>query len=210
MGVKDILVLDDPLLRNTRYFTKAGKIRSNMFDAGTSIVSWKHFLNNEINTRCIIATSEFGGQGCLLPWNAWAIRHGSMFAPVYLQDMVGYLGPLVIPGETACLHCLRMRQNAHLHDAAFEREKEENLLRGESIAAIHPAMITVVAETVVFELCHFFGALPGPRPGRHIKIDMTRAVTAQKLVLKIPRCPVCSNLVTSGTIQLEKPSPIPE
>jgi hypothetical protein len=103
-----------------------------------------------------------------------------------------------------------MRQNAHLHDADLEREKEEHLLRGESIAAIHPSMINVVAETTVYELCHFIGGLPEPRPGRQIRIDMARGVTEQKKVLKIPRCPVCSSMVTTGAIQLEKSSPMPE
>jgi bacteriocin biosynthesis cyclodehydratase domain-containing protein len=103
-----------------------------------------------------------------------------------------------------------MRQNAHLHDAEFEREKEEHLERGQSIVAIHPSMISVVAETTVFELCHFFGGLPDPRPGRLIRIDMLRGMTEHKRVLKIPRCPVCSDLVSHGNIQVARLTPMPD
>ena len=82
--------------------------------------------------------------------------------------------------------------------------------RGQSIAAIHPSMIPILAETAVFELCHFYGALSKPRPGRLIVVDLPRGVTESKYVLKIPRCPVCSPMVAASSVQIRKLTPLPE
>ena len=157
----------------------------------------------------MIATSDFGGQALLLKWNQFCIENKISLFPVYLQDMIGYAGPLIIPGETACLHCLRQRQNSNLQEVDLRNVIEKNATDGQSVAAIHPSVIGILAHTTVFELTHFFGELPFPRPGRLIRVDLMAGITQSQLVLKIPRCAVCSTLNTTADVQLKKMTPMP-
>lgn len=204
LGVSNISVIDDPMLRNTEFFTDQGNIIPERFDVAAELVPMQDFFESENSSQCLLASSDFGGQSLLLPWNEICVRQNVHFMPVYLQDMIGYIGPLVIPGDTACLQCVRMRQNAHLENRELARQSEGDMQRGQSIAAIHPSMITILAETAVFELCHFYGALSKPRPGRLIVINLPEGLTESKYVLKIPRCPVCSTLVGASTVQIRK------
>ncbi len=210
MGVSNLTVIDDPLLRNVEYFTDAGRIKKKRFNVDSAIVQVKDVQESLGNCQCLLASSDFGGQALLLPWNELCVQQNVHFMPVYLQDMIGYVGPLVIPGDTACLQCVRMRQNAHLLNWNLIRKSEDEMYRGQSIAAIHPSMITILAETTVFELCHFYGALSKPRPGRLIVINLPEGLTERKYVLKIPRCPICSLLVKESSVQKRKLTPLPE
>jgi bacteriocin biosynthesis cyclodehydratase domain-containing protein len=209
LGVPDVTLIDDPALRNTEFFDRRGRFSAKSFGVPECIAA-KDFYDMRLTTGCVIATSEFGSPSFLLPWNSLCCGHNVHFMPVYLKDMIGYAGPLVIPGDTPCLQCVRMRQNAHLRHPAINTQIEKEMERGYPIAAIHPAMVNILAETAVFELVHFYGALPEPRPGRLIVIDLAAGKTESKRVLKIPRCPVCSSSVSTAGVQVRKLTPLPE
>lgn len=210
MGVTKMHLVDDPALRNPELFDIHGEIRTTVIEDGVSLISKEECAVLDPRPRCLLATSDVGGSTILLSWNAWCVQRSIPFFPVYVRDMVGYIGPLVVPGETACLFCLRARYNAHLTDARTRQQIDEALSRGHSIAAIHPSMIQMAAATTVFELCHFFGQLPSPRPGRLITINLPAGSTESKHILKIPRCAVCSTLTRKASVQLRKLTPLPE
>jgi thiazole/oxazole-forming peptide maturase SagC family component len=210
MGVQNLTVIDDPMLRNIEFFTTQGRVIRDSFDVNVEVIDTVQFQRTASDSGLVLATSDFGGQSLLLSWNTFCVQRDIQFMPIYLQDMIGYLGPIVIPGETACLQCLRMRQNAHLANPELARQSEDEMQRGQSIAAIHPSMIPILAETAIFELCHFFGALSEPRPGRLITINLPAGLTESHHVLKIPRCPACSTLVPMSSVQIRKPVPLPK
>jgi molybdopterin-synthase adenylyltransferase len=35
-------------------------------------------------------------------WNDFCVRNDHAFLPIVLRDLIGYVGPLVIPHKTAC------------------------------------------------------------------------------------------------------------
>jgi thiazole/oxazole-forming peptide maturase SagC family component len=210
-GVNNVSLLDDPILRNKHYIDSEGKLNEEISPSLSSQIIDKNSFQEHLASkppRCIIACSDFGGQALLLNWNRFCIQNRIDFLPVYLQDMIGYLGPLIIPGETACLNCVRQRQNSHLRDLEIRNLIEINAAKGQSIAAIHPSAIGVLAHTAVFELMHYYGKMPAPRPGRLIRVNLTQGITESKRVLKIPRCPVCSKLTETGEIQTDRLNPL--
>jgi len=150
----------------------------------------------------VVASSEFGSPSLLLKWNRYCIDHGIPFLPVYLHDMIGYVGPLVFPAETACLQCLRERQNAHLVDAPFERSIDDAMHSGASLAAIHPSMVKVIAETAVFQLVRYFSNMSSRIAGSLIKIDLLSCSTTVEKVLRMPRCPACGSAREHPTTKL--------
>lgn len=209
-GIRDISAIDEPSLRNPDLFHENDRVRAHVVPKGVSLITEEQLAKTDMHPLCVVATSDVSGPGLLLSWNAWCVKRNIPFMPVFVRDMIGYAGPLVAPGETACLHCLRMRRNAHMTDARTREQIEEEMTRGHSITAVHPSMIQVVAATAVFELCHFFGRLPSPRPGRLITIQLGSGKTESNTVLKIPRCPVCSALNTKSSVQVRKLTPLPE
>jgi bacteriocin biosynthesis cyclodehydratase domain-containing protein len=210
MGIQHVTLVDDPALRNLEFFDESGEPLQMGPDGHHKIMTPLDFEQDVMDCGLLIATSDFGSSSFLLPWNEFCIKRGIHFMPAVLKDMIGLSGPLVIPGNTACLQCVRMRQNAHLQDAWLFRGLEEHMERGQSIAAIHPSMLTILAETTVYELCHHYGGLPELRPGRLIVINLPGGVTEHKHVLKVPRCPVCSSLLPKSPIQIRKLTPLPK
>ncbi len=191
MGVENVTLVDDPLLR---------EMTSQM--TAISIEEWKNSYAKECKT--VLATIPYGGQALLLRWNQFCVENNIHFLPVFLQDMVGYIGPLVIPRETACLECLRTRQNSHLINAPLARMAEDHACEGQSIASIHPAMLNVLAGMAVLELSHFYSDFAKPRIGALIKMNFLNGLFETKVVLKIPRCSTCSEFQTTAEIKKVK------
>ena len=157
---------------------------------------WKDNTDHE-SLDCLVATSDFGGQSLLREWNQFCVERKRIFLPVVLQDQVGYIGPLVVPGETACFECLLARQNSHKPDRLPSRKIEEVAYEGQSVVGFHPSMAFVLGDIAAFEIIKFFsGALPGWNVGTLIEINLLSTRMTPRKVLKVPRCPVCSPLIT--------------
>jgi bacteriocin biosynthesis cyclodehydratase domain-containing protein len=191
VGFGPVQVVDDPLLRSEGFFDDGAW--PDALPAPAEAEAWKRGLAPGAAT-CLVATSDFGGQALLLPWNRFAVEHGMHFLSVTLQDLIGYVGPFVVPGESACLECLRGRQNANLANPAERRLAEPHAHEGQRMAASHPAMLAVTAQVAAFELHRFYAGLPQWKVGQLVEVNLTASAVAARKVLKAPRCPVCSPL----------------
>ena len=155
---------------------------------------WVQSLKPE-SLDCLIATSDFGGLQLMRQWNEFCVQHGRHFLPVVLQDLIGYVGPLVIPGETACFECLRARQNANLEEASARRAAEHAAFEGQGIVGCHPAMASVLGDIAAIELTKFYGIrMPIWQVGTLIEVNLLAGRMTPRKVLKVPRCAVCGTL----------------
>src|SRR5260370_26314031 len=100
-GATSFEVYDVPLLRNESLFNSGGGFRDDVW-LGTP-VKLRPFANDlhPDTMDCVVATSDSGGVEQLRAWNEFCVLHNLQFFPVLLQDLVGYVGPMVVPGETA-------------------------------------------------------------------------------------------------------------
>ena len=105
------------------------------------------------------------------PWNEFCVRHRRPFLPVVLQDLIGYIGPIVVPGETACFECLRARQNSNLINPETQRAAEARAFDGQAIAAAHPAMSASLGAIAGFELTSVSRRLDAAEGGRDAHRD---------------------------------------
>jgi molybdopterin-synthase adenylyltransferase len=143
---------------------------------------------------CLVATCDFGGQAVISQWNKYCNRRGLPFLPVLLWDLIGYVGPLVIPGETACFDCLLLRQDSHTSDPALERLSQRNE-NDAGLLGVHPALTTILGELAAIELIHFYGiGWPWWRVGTLIELNIVGMSMKTRKVLKMPRCPTCSRM----------------
>ena len=205
--VESFQVLDHPRLRNLRLFDEAGKLKADQWPASLKAPQdWTDSLGPQ-SFDCLIATSDFGGQEAMLEWNALCVKENRHFLPVVLQDLIGYVGPLVIPGETACLECLRTRQNSQTKDYQSRRLTEDAAFEGQGAIGFHPSMASIIGNIAAFELIKFYSdVLPFSKVGTLIEVNLLATEMKARKVLKIPRCPTCSPLRTRPSTTPYKPN----
>lgn len=198
-GVDNFEVIDDPLLSNTQMQRHDGAYRNGAWPGSLQprhLQEWKN-ETDPASVNCVIATSDFGGLSLLREWNQFCVEKKIFFLPVVLQDQIGYVGPLVIPGETACLECLLARQDSHQSNSQRSRPIEESAHEGQSVVGFHPSMASILGDLAAFEITKFFsGVLPGWNVGTLLEINLLSTRMTPRKVLKVPRCPVCSPLIT--------------
>lgn len=208
-AMTDVGVIDYPPLRNISFFDPAtGELSS----AWTSperptldAVQAQERLEAE-PPDCLVATSDFGGLTLLRGLNRFCVERDIVFLPVVLQNLVGYVGPVVVPGKTACYECVWMRQNSQLPDPQVQRAAEFEAMSGQKVVGYHPSMASVLADIATIELTKFFsGVIPGRRAGSLIEVNMLGSSMQSRKALKVPRCPVCSplNRTSPVTTQLK-------
>jgi bacteriocin biosynthesis cyclodehydratase domain-containing protein len=191
----DLPVFDHPLLRNGRFF-----IGNHLADSGEWPSNlghpkpWNNFPD-AASFDCMIASSDFGSQELLFRCNNYCLQQERIFLPLVLHDGVGYIGPLVIPGETACLECLRARQNSHLSDFAISRQIETASFEAQAAVGFHPSMPSVIGNIAALEITKFFGGIgPCLIIGSMVEVDLLSCEMTTRRVLKVPRCAGCSFL----------------
>ncbi|WP_109106239.1 TOMM precursor leader peptide-binding protein [Azospirillum sp. TSO35-2] len=153
-------------------------------------------LNGEESApACVVATSDNGAMMAVRDWNKECVVRGIPFLPVVLHDLIGTVGPLVVPHRTACYECARGRENSNLPNVEDTRAWEYGSNATKPVFGYHPAMAGVVADVAAIELTLFFGGFLRPRVGRALEVNLLSASVRSRAVLKVPRCRVCSPLM---------------
>jgi bacteriocin biosynthesis cyclodehydratase domain-containing protein len=196
-GWNNFHVFDDPRLRNLRLFD----------DSNRGNDEWPIHLfplkdldedatgSNPTKAECIIACADFGNSPTIREWNGVAIQNSRRFFPVTLHNLIGYLGPLTIPGETACYECLRSRQNSHMNHPNIERTPENSAFEGQAVIGFHPCMASILGDLAALELVKVYaGALPSRNIGTLIEVNLLATKLTTRKILKVPRCLICSPL----------------
>ena len=158
---------------------------------------------------CLVATSDFGGSHLMRQWNSFCVEQGVHFLPVVLDRFIGTLGPLVIPGETACYECFRLRENANMDAPEIDRAPEVGAPDRQAITGFHPAMASVLGEVAALELCKFYGGGVPFRANRVIEINLLHPSMTPRRLFRLPRCPVCSPSLKTSSFYIDKDSFVP-
>ena len=212
-GSENYDIADRASLRGAGFFGDAGEMIAGKWGSGM-----KHPLDPEAiedidmtAVACMVAATDMGAQHLLRPLNQYAVRNKIPFLPVVLRDHIGQIGPLVVPGETACLECLRARQNANHPDQETYRAAELPSEAGTWTVGHHPAMSAMIGDVVVMELSkQFITRLPHRNVGTLIEIKLLEPSIARRKVLKIPRCTVCGATNTVSSANPDKKEYIPD
>lgn len=207
-GITSVTVVDYPALRNITLFDDAGGLRTGAWRSAAPepFAGWEPRLaSGEFD--CLIATSDFGGLQLMREWNDLCVAAGRQFVPVVLQNLVGYIGPSVIPGETACYECFLARRASNTDPSIVEPGLEERAFEGQKIAGYHPSMASVLGDITAVELIKFYSrALPLWKVGRVVEVNLIAGNITTRKVLRVPRCPVCSSMVRHSSISAIKSS----
>jgi len=204
-GMERFTVIDYPDLRNQRLFERSGKLRRDLWlDLLPVPVQWNGDLEAK-SVDCLVVTSDFGSTTVFREWNRFCIKGKLHYLPVMLMDLVGYIGPIVVPGETACFECLQARQNSHIEHPKRRRALEAAAFEGQHIVGFHPSMASILGDIVVLELTKLYGQLvPPPKIGTLIEVDLLETRLTGRKVLKVPRCQACSPMTSRASTAPDK------
>jgi bacteriocin biosynthesis cyclodehydratase domain-containing protein len=154
----------------------------------------------------LCATCDFGEAEVLLELNRLALEADVVFLPAWIDDMVGSVGPLVHPYETACLRCYRLRADANdpgyavaLHVRAHVTTDAE-ARRGVGMLAPMAAVVGEIAAIEVLKAVAQFA--PTDTVGRLIEINLVSFASTVRRVLKLPRCPDCSDTMRRSGVSV--------
>lgn len=197
-GMKGLEVVDFSMLRNISEFgmEDTPDLEQGNWPKGAptprTYREWSSTFE-ETGTDLILAASDFGGPQLMQDWNEYCVGQGTLFMPVVLNRGQGTVGPLVIPGESACYECLRARENANMENPERVREIEAEAFKGQLFNAYHPAMAAAVGNIAALELIKFFDLPWAWKKSSIINVDLLTNHLRVSTVWKVPRCPVCGS-----------------
>jgi bacteriocin biosynthesis cyclodehydratase domain-containing protein len=205
-GVTSAAVVDYPLLRNVRLFDDEDRLLAPHWPPDlprpVEYEAWTASLETG-PIECVIATSDFGGTSLLRQWNEFCVGNGYRFLPIVLDRMVGSVGPLIVPGQTACYECLRARENANLEAPDLRRAADAGAHERQLVTGFHPSMASILGDIAALELTKFYGGVLPWKVGMLLEVNLLAMRLASRKVLKLPRCPVCSPLRARSTSSVE-------
>jgi bacteriocin biosynthesis cyclodehydratase domain-containing protein len=199
-GFTNLIVLDHPKLRNLNLFEESLGIRPNGWPQALPLPQDYASFPDPQTFDCLMSTSDFGISPVLSECNIFCVNSNRAYLPIFLDNAIGYIGPMVIPGETACFACLQARQNSNLQNLAVRETINRASFEGQNVVGFHPSMSASLAEFAALELTKFYSSLFQPQVGTLIEINLLATRLTARKVLKIPRCPICSPLLNRPSI----------
>lgn len=188
-GVEGVGLIDDPFLRSELLeIPNDWGDSSGILPPGTSIQQLE-----SSQAQVVVPVLEFGGQSRLLNYNQHVLDSGKKCYPVYLENGIGHLGPMVEPGKGPCLECLRIRQNANIDEAHKIRAFEAHAGEGQPTTAIHPSACSMLAHLACLELLRYFAVPDNSVSGKWIEVGLPTARTTAHNILRLPNCPACGH-----------------
>ncbi|MDR4493352.1 MAG: TOMM precursor leader peptide-binding protein [Nitrospirales bacterium] len=209
-GIKTISVLDLPGLRNHELINQSGRLnKTRWISPGISPKAWgNNFDFSEIDI--LITTSDYDASNIFQEWNRFCLKNKKTFLPVYNSNLLGFVGPLVVPGQTACFECLQARQNSHLENPERFFLAKNSPIVSEKILGFHPSMGSILGNIAAFELSRFYGpSIPFSNVGNAVRVDFFDFGIRKNKVLKVPRCAACSSMNHRASPDLENTTFVP-
>ena len=213
VGVGRVLLIGHPVLDNElasgdwaddlAQRSKAGPQQSGQAEERLVVVPAPGGQRDETDVSLAIATSDLGEADALVEASRAALRDGLRFLPAWISDLVGYVGPLTYPYETACFCCYRLRADSNNPACDVSRAVASEATvdpAGRASAGFLPPMAGIVGEIAAIEAVKAIaGFVPSDAVGRLIQINLLSFTAVVRRVLKVPRCPDCSEAMARSS-----------
>ncbi|MGO1056872.1 TOMM precursor leader peptide-binding protein [Crossiella sp. CA198] len=176
--------------------TLAARIRTEVAAAGLALAG------EDDPAGVTVVVGEHEDDPVLADWNEQALAdpdHGPWLAVTPYDGERAAVGPWIVPGESACHHCYRLRRAAVFPDAGLSVELPQARWLGPRLdaAAAAPGLVAVQTGLVLDWLLEYLAL--GDRsaqlvPGgvSTVELDLNGLRIGRHRVLRVPRCPRCA------------------
>ena len=138
----------------------------------------------------VLVHAEATAPSALAEWNRRALADRRSWLLLSLQTAWARVGPLFVPGETACFDCYAARLAANREEPDAWRAFEALDVPAGSVPV--PAHEAAVAGIAAAEVARFLGrAAPPLLAGRVLVLDLATLESSIETVLAAPYCPAC-------------------
>jgi bacteriocin biosynthesis cyclodehydratase domain-containing protein len=135
--------------------------------------------------------------------NLATLRTETLWLSGQIHTGTGWVGPTIIPGQTACYTCYELRRNANLQNYDEVILYETRLDEMPSIVSpvIAPAPLAAsVGSLLALETLRLLTALATPQTvGRIMRVDFFAPELSYHRILRLPRCPACGHASQSAS-----------
>ena len=131
----------------------------------------------------------------------------------HLDGFEAWIGPAVIPGETACWNCFRLRRLANAEHIKSEHEIDATLLAGPTqprARAFLAPMAALTGQMMALEAVKLLARFtPSRLPGRFYVHNLISGTSHFHTVIRMPWCELCGGALgrvkrPGGAVSLEK------
>ncbi len=138
--------------------------------------------------------------------NQACVERGIPWVAAYLSAVEAVIGPMVVPGETACYECYHLRRQSN-QDRLEERQTVEQYLeqhRAERspFGQLSP-LPSIAGGLVSLEALRQLAGFAQPSTyDAFLRVDLITLEAELHPILKLPRCPICGPLRRSPLVGL--------
>ncbi|MEA2412117.1 MAG: molybdopterin-synthase adenylyltransferase [Thermoleophilaceae bacterium] len=139
------------------------------------------------------ASDSASASSCRL-LNDLSISTGTPWLRASVDHDEGFVGPCVIPGDTACFECfrLRLKSNFTADAIAHDSHASTNGGRPRDGTALLAPFATLVAQHAALEVIKIVTGFATPvTAGALLTLGLVSGDSSRHAVLKLPRCPAC-------------------
>jgi len=141
----------------------------------------------------LVACADIPARGWFSRLNAFALRSRRPWLRAAAHGTRSWLGPLVLPGETACFACLETREQANVRAGGAWPE-----LAPGAIGAFAPQEDLLAAQAAA-EATRFLGRFAPPATvGHFYELSATSPGSRRHALLRVPECHACGALWSAG------------
>lgn len=139
----------------------------------------------------VLATTHLR-PGLSLRVNELGVEHRVPVLHVCLDGPEARIGPVVVPGQTACYACWETQDEGSRHLRHDFLAYKDRLERVPSEAHARPAVVHLAAAWAALAARDAASGRSTFLHGRSVRIETERSEVVGHRILQLPRCPVCS------------------
>jgi bacteriocin biosynthesis cyclodehydratase domain-containing protein len=124
--------------------------------------------------------------------NELAIERGVTVLHVCLDGPEARIGPVVVPGVTACYACWESQDEGSRHLRHDFLAYKDRLARVPSETEARPAVVHLAAAWAALAAHPAASGRGSFLHGRSLRVETERSEVVSHRILQLPRCPVCS------------------
>lgn len=146
------------------------------------------------NLDYLLVCQETPDPGFFRKINSICLENGVRWIRVSMEGTSAYLGPTVIPLQSACFICYERRIDSNISELENQIAYKSQLEQSKTPVneGLLPGLISVIAGQVSLEVVRLITGFAPPKTiGRFYEFNTTSPTVVGHEVLRVPRCPAC-------------------